>query len=150
LPYFRSFFLLSGALDLELVTAQGTAAATHPIAKCFASMTISVLADCTLTLATDGQNNFVQTLWSAATTYDQVAACPTGVSMTFGSEAAATATTGLASLLATSIYAQGMTAAVSAASGVVTITSTYLSNEATLKYRSSGSTGSAVSRTANS
>jgi hypothetical protein len=57
----------------------------------------------------------------------------------------ATATTGLATLLATSIYADGMTASVSAASGVITITSTYLTNEATLKYRSSATTGSAVS-----
>ena len=108
-------------------------------------MTVSVLGDCTLTLAANGQNNFVQGLWSAATTYNQVEACPTGASLDFADDATATATTALGSLLATSIYAEGMTASVAVESGVVTITSDYLGNAATLTFRSSGKSGSSVS-----
>jgi hypothetical protein len=108
-------------------------------------MTVSVLGDCTLTLTANGQNNFVQGLWSGADTYSKLNACPTGASMEFADETTATATTALESLMATSIYAAGVTASVDAASGVVTITSTYLSNEAVLTFRSSGKTGSSVS-----
>jgi hypothetical protein len=132
-------------LDLELVSATGTDATSHPFAKCFNSITVSVLADCTLTLTANGQNNFIQGFWSDAATYSQVNDCPTGVSLDFATEAAATATTGLENLLTTSIYAEGLTASVSAAAGVLTVTSTYLSNSAALKYRTSGITGSAVS-----
>jgi hypothetical protein len=128
-------------LDLELVSATGSGATSHPIAKCFSSVTVSVLGDCTLTLAASGQNNFVQGLWSGDSTYNEVNACPTGASMEFATEAAATATAGLASLMSTSIYADGMVASVSAASGELTISS----GDAVLKYRSSGITGSAVS-----
>jgi hypothetical protein len=128
-----------------LVSATGTDAAIHPLAKCFNSITINIGTDCTLSLFANGQNNFITSLWSAATTYDQVTECPTGVSKDFADDASATTTTALASLLATSIYGEGMTASVAAASGLLTITSTYLSNSATLKYRSTGITGSAVS-----
>jgi hypothetical protein len=132
-------------LDLELVSVSGTDAAIHPFAKCFNSLTVSVDADCNLGLATTSTNNFVQSLWSAAQTYSQVKACPTTASLAFTDATVATSETGLASLLTTSIYAEGVTASVSAASGVVTLTSTYLTNEATLKFRSSAITGSAVS-----
>lgn len=143
-----SSFNYVGDLHLELVSATGDDAASHPLAKCFSSMTVSVLSDCTLTLVANGENSFVPALWSAAATYNQVKHCPTGVSLDFADQAAATATTGLASIVATSIYAEGMTASVTAVSGEVTITSTYLGNPATLKFRSSDTTGSAVSHVA--
>jgi hypothetical protein len=72
---FPRSFNSSGSLDLELVLTTGTGASSHPIAKCYNSLTVSVLSDCTLTLAANGQNNFVQALWSAAPTYDQVNEC---------------------------------------------------------------------------
>lgn len=120
---------------------------SHPIAKCFSSMTVSVDASCTLSLAPNGQNSFVQALWSADNAaYSQVIACPTGASMTFDDDAAATAASALASLLATSIYPEGMTvSSVSAGSGGINVTSTYLGSEETLKFRSSGQSGSSVS-----
>ena len=110
-------------------------------------MTVSVATDCTLTLTATGANNFIPAFWSAAQTYDQVNACPTGVSMNFSVANDATSTTGLASLLATSIYDQGMTASVAADTGLVTVTSTYLGSETVLKFRPSEITGSTVSPT---
>ena len=103
-------------------------------------MTVSVLSDCTLTVNANGQNNFVQALWSADTTYAQVTECPNGASMESASDPAASATA-LATLMSTSIYAEGMTASVAAAPGFITITSTYLSNPAVLKFRASGVSG---------
>lgn len=112
-------------------------------------MTVSVSSGCTITLTAKGQRSYIPALWSADDTYNQVKECPTSSSLAFADPTAATATTGLASLLATSIYAEGVTASVTASTGEITIVSTYLSNEATLKYRSTGTTGAAVSVFAN-
>ena len=140
--YLLSLFTFAGDLDLELVTSTDL---SHPLAKCFSSMTVSILSDCTLTLTANGQNNFVQALWSAADTYSQVEACPTGVSKDFVDEATATAEAGLASLLATSIYTSGMSASVAsvtASSGIISVTS----GSATLKFRASAKSGSVTVR----
>jgi hypothetical protein len=63
---------------------------------------------------------------------------PTGGSLDFADQAAATSNTALAALLSTSIYAEGMTATVSVVSGVLTVSV----NDISLKYRSSGQSGS--------
>ncbi|KAL4524675.1 hypothetical protein Ndes2526A_g06790 [Nannochloris sp. 'desiccata'] len=144
MPHAMAATCEAGSLDLDLVSAIGTGAATHPFAKCFNSMTVSVSSGCTITLTAKGQRSYIPALWSADDTYNQVKECPTSSSLAFADPTAATATTGLASLLATSIYAEGVTASVTASTGEITIVSTYLSNEATLKYRSTGTTGAAT------
>ncbi|KAG7672153.1 putative Sushi, von Willebrand factor type A, EGF and pentraxin domain-containing protein 1 [Nannochloris sp. 'desiccata'] len=148
MPHAMAADCAPGDMDLDLVLATGNDATSHPIAKCFSSITVSVLDDCTLTVIPNGENNYVPALWSANNdTYDNLNSCPPGASMAFDDATAATATTGLADLLATSIYAEGMTASVDAivaASGIVVVKSTYLGNEATLKYRSSFKSGSST------
>jgi hypothetical protein len=144
-PLLPSSFAFSGSLDLDLVLTTGTGAASHPIAKCYNSMTVSVGSDCTLSVTANGQDNYVPSLFSADdAAYSQVGSCPAGATSTaFTTDVAVTDVSNVATLIATSIYATGMTATATAtgATGIVTITS----DGAELKFRASSVTGSTVS-----
>jgi hypothetical protein len=132
---------LSGSLDLELVLATGTGSATHPIAKCYNSMSVTVSDACVLTVTANGEYNFVPSLYSADNAaYSQYDACPTGTTTTVA-DGATVAADDVAALIATSIYADGLTATGAVGTGTVTITS----GTAVLQFRPSAQTGSTVS-----
>ena len=133
----RFSFSLSDSLALELVAATGTDATSHPLAKCYSSLKLSVDTSCTLTITSNNGNNFVQSLWSDRVTYSSVMACPTLYSQVF---ADAPADSDVGTLLAGAIWANTPVTAptVVSATGSLTITS----SGATLKFRPITRTGS--------
>ena len=128
-----------------MVLATGSGATSHPISKCYNSLTVTVGADCTLGVTANGEDNYVPAFFSAAdAAYSQLTSCPAGATTTaYSTDADITDANNVATLIATSIYATGLTATATAtaSSGVVTITS----DGAVLKFRASSVTGSAVS-----
>lgn len=133
-----SSFLHLGTLDLELVNVAGVNSASHPIAKCYNSMTVTVTDTCTLSVTANGQDNYVPAIYSADPTYSQVGGCPAGgTTIVYTDDATITDADNVATLIATSIYATGLTATAAVEAGIVTITS----SGATLKFRPSSKTG---------
>lgn len=129
---------IAGTLDLELVNVAGVNSASHPIAKCYNSMTVTVTDTCTLSVTANGQDNYVPAIYSADPTYSQVGGCPAGgTTIVYTDDATITDADNVATLIATSIYATGLTATAAVEAGIVTITS----SGATLKFRPSSKTG---------
>jgi hypothetical protein len=130
----------AGSLDLDLVLTTGTGASSHPIAKCYSSLSVTMTVGCTLSVIANGQDNYVPSLFSAGSAgYTQLGSCPAGATVTTATDSTVSAND-VATLIATSIYSSGLTATATAtdASGIVTI----VSGDATLKFRASSASGS--------
>lgn len=87
-------------------------------------MTLAVDDQCTLTLTTDGANNYVPALWSAATTYTQLKACPATASKNFDS-VTSISDANVGALLAEAIWGSATPTAAPAvvsAAGTLTVT----------------------------
>ena len=103
-------------------------------------MTLAVDDQCTLSISTNGANNYVPAMWSAATTYTQLKAFPATASKNFN---AAITQANVASLFAEAIWGSATPTAaptVSAASGALTL----VADGVTLVFRPVSRTGAST------